>query len=466
MGRAATSDFDVPGLKGELMPFQRAGVEAMDQAGRFILGDDMGLGKTIQILAYLQLHPEKRPAVVICPAVMKAKWRLEALDWLTTDEQIVILSGTTPDASVLEGATLVILNWDILASWLEPLMQIKPQVVAGDEAQAVLNPQSNRGRAFRKLVKTVPHVFPVTGTPMMNRPKELWQLLHIVAPEAWPTFFPFGRRYCNAYHNGWGWDFDGASNLDELHEMVKPYVIRRTKLEVLTELPAKRRAVVPLEVSDRDRKAYNLVLAEMADLLSNEELDLYGRTNAIGGLNRAAAAAKLDAALDWVESFLESGEKLVLFAIHKAIVRRVMERFGDVAVKITGDTPAAKRQDIVDRFQTDDEIRLFVGNIDAAGTGITLTAASNVAFLEFAWRPGDHDQAEDRCNRIGQTNAVTAWYLVMQDSVDGAHLALVLDYKRQNIETVMEGSPGKLSFETIKMLSAAILEQAKALRKD
>jgi SNF2 family DNA or RNA helicase len=154
-------------------------------------------------------------------------------------------------------------------------------------------------------------------------------------------------------------------------------------------------------------------------------------------LKQAAAAAKLNAAVAWIADRLDES-KLVLFASHTFVVERLMQAFGDRAVRLTGADDAAARQVAVDRFQTEESVRLFVGNLKAAGVGLTLTAASDVAFLELAWTPADHDQAEDRLHRIGQRGSVTAWYLLAADTID-EDIVELLERKRQVIAGVTDG---------------------------
>jgi SNF2 family DNA or RNA helicase len=153
-------------------------------------------------------------------------------------------------------------------------------------------------------------------------------------------------------------------------------------------------------------------------------------------LKQLAAQGKLAALFEWIESFLESGEKLVLFATHQNIVDAVAERFG--ALKITGETPQEQRQKIVDKFQIDPETKLVVMNMRAGGVGLTLTAASNVAFFELGWTPADHNQAEDRCHRIGQQNSVNVWYLLANQTID-EEIHQLIEAKRTVVDAATEG---------------------------
>lgn len=455
----AQDTFEIPGIKGEPMPYQRAGVRFLEMAGgRGILADQMGLGKTLQSLGYLQLHPELRPALIVVPASLKINWAREINKWLSTEETVEILSGTRPDA--LPPASIWIINYDILPHWQPLLAQAGIEVMIADEAHYLKSGnRTKRGKAvfghgrqsarIPGLGETIERVILLTGTPLLNRPKELFPLLNLIAPDAWPNFFRFAMRYCDAYRGRFGWDFSGASNLDELHEVTRPYIMRRTKDQVLRELPAKRRATVEIELTRKGRRAYDEKLAQARERISaaREAGEPIGAEHLtmIEHTKQAAVAGKMDQAKKWITDFLETGEKLIVFVTHKFVAAELMEEFGETAVKVTGDDAQADRQTAVDRFQNEDAVRLFVGNIKAAGVGLTLTAASNVAFLEFGWTPGEMEQAEDRAHRIGQEDAVTCWYLAAHNTIDMQIIDL-LEEKRQVVDVVTDGKAGKLRF--------------------
>lgn len=452
LSNAADGTFVIPGLKGEPYPFQQVGVQFVEVSnGRALIADEMGLGKTIQALAWLQLHPEQRPAIIVCPASLKLNWLVEARKWLSTNEKIVIAEGRKPYNT---GNAITIINWDILKYWQEYLIKQKPAVIIADEAHYAKNLDASRTKALRALTKAISHVIMLTGTPVINRPAEIWPLLNMIDPQSWPSFMKFAQKYCGAYHNGFGWDFSGASNLEELHEMIKPYVIRRTKTQVLKELPEKRRVNVVVEFTPGTRGEYEQAIENARQKLggsSAENLAL------IEAAKQAAVKGKLDACIDWIENFIGNDEKLVVFIWHNETARRLMEHFGDRAVMITGETPVDKRQGIVERFQKDEKVRLFVGNIVAAGVGITLTAASNVAFIEFAWTPGQMTQAEDRCHRIGQTESVTVWHLIATETIEDKIVELI-ESKRVVVDVVTDGKEGEQRFgilnELIKIIKA------------
>jgi SNF2 family DNA or RNA helicase len=463
-------------LGDELMPFQRVGVAFLQAAkGRAILGDEMGLGKTVQALAWLQLHPELRPAVVVCPASLKINWQRETARWLTIAKSTAVLSGTKPSAKQPR-ADVYIVNYDVLNAWMPWLTAQNPAVLIADEAHYIKTAKAQRTKSLRTMAASISSVLLLTGTPVMNRPAELWTLLNTVAPTEWPDFFQFAKRFCDAKLKeirvrGGGsrmvWDFSGAANLFELHTATRRHMVRRLKKDVLTELPEKRRSVIPFELEPAERAAHNRLLAEtqaaIREAMENDE-EIGGTILAqIEALKQDAVKGKLAQAIEWLRDFTES-EKIIVFATHHFVVDALMAEFGASAVEVTGDTSQTARQAAVDRFQTDETCRLFVGNIKAAGVGITLTAASNVAFLELAWTPADHDQAEDRAHRIGQRDSVTAWYLLAVDTIEES-IFEKLEGKRKIVGTITDGTTeSDLVFGNSwrREIAQAVLEQRPA----
>jgi SNF2 family DNA or RNA helicase len=432
---------NIEGLRKTLFPFQGEGVAFIERhEGRALVADEMGLGKTVQALAWLQLKQDVRPAVVVCPAAVKLNWEREANVWMT-NPGVVVLQGTK--AKRVRGR-IVIVNYDILNSWVDELRRIQPQAVVLDEAHYVKSNKTQRTKAVKQLVKGCPHVIALSGTPIVNRPVEIYNAIRMIDPALFPNYMWYCRRYCAARHTGFGWNFSGASNTDELHEtLTRTVMIRRLKRDVLKELPDKIRAFVPIELANTDtymeaerdfiQYVKKVKGKEAAQRASNAEA--FGR---IETLKQLAVKGKLRQAMEWIETFLESDEKLVVFCTHRFVVDKLMDKFRDVAVRVDGSVTGKERQTYVDMFQMNKRVRLFVGNIQAAGVGITLTAASNVAFLELPWAPGAVTQAEDRCHRIGQKDTVNIHYLLATGTIE-ERLAHLIDSKRRVLDAVLDG---------------------------
>lgn len=432
----------VIGLKGQLFPFQSIGVSFIEaRNGRAIIGDEMGLGKTVQALAWLQMHPEKKPVVIVVPSSLKVNWAKEAEAWMT-NPKVQILSGTNPNLPII--GEIIIINYDILPYWVDRLLKIRPQVLITDECHYFKNNSAKRTKAVKALGKNIPHVIALSGTPIVNRPVEFYNAIKLVDNTVVPDFFRYAQRYCGARHNGYGWDFSGATNTEELHQkLVSTIMIRRKKSDVLKELPDKIRAFLPMELSNE--KEYRMAEANFIAFVRQQKgaLAAARASNAqalaeIEGLKQLAVAGKLEQAIDWIRDFIEIDGKLVVFAVHKFVIDALMEAFGKVAVKIDGSVLLTDRDKAVEAFQKNPNIRLFVGNIKAAGVGLTLTAASNVAFLELPWTPGDLSQAEDRCHRIGQKDSVTIHYLLASNTIE-ERIARLIDKKRKILDQVLDG---------------------------
>ncbi len=434
----------VPSYKKVLFPFQETGVGFIEyKNGRVLVGDEMGLGKTIQALAWLQSHPKKRPVIIVCPASLKLNWAREIKEGMVGREAIV-LQGSKPSATLpIFGNDILIINYDILDAWCLALKKLNPQVIIADEAHYFKSNSAKRTKAMKKLAKGVPHFIALTGTPIMNRPIEIYNAVTIIEPTLFPNFFQFAKRYCGAVHNGFGWDFGGATNTKELNEKLQTVMVRRLKKDVLKDLPDKLRSFIPFELDNQKEydKAENNFIAyvkmakgeEAAHIASNAET-----LAQIEALKQLAVQGKMKDSIEWIKNFLDTDGKLVVFAVHKVVINALMEVFGDVAVKIDGSVSMKNRDNVVQRFQNDDKVRLFVGNIKAAGVGLTLTAASNVAFLELPWTPGELVQAEDRCHRIGQEDSVTIYYLLTQGTIE-EEIAMLLDSKRKVLDVVLDG---------------------------
>jgi len=442
---------EIKGLKKTLYPFQQVGVEFIEsRGGRALVADEMGLGKTIQALAWLQLHPELRPAVIVVPAVAKLKWVREAQDWMA-DPKAVALHGTQPGPSTLKKywenvfREIYVINYDILSSWIPFLQKINPKAVIIDECHYIKNNKAKRTKAVKRLAKGIDHVICLSGTPIKNRPAEIYNGVKLVDPLLLPEPWPFYKKYCGLKHNGFGWDWTGASNTKELHKLLTDNcMIRRLKKEVLPDLPTKTRTFVPMPLDNKTeyRDAELNFIDYLRGKKGEEAVEKAGAAQhlvQVAMLKQLAIQGKIKHCIQWIEDFLEVEDKLVVFCVHRNVAHDLMEHFGDIAVKIVGGMSAQQKEDAYTSFQTSGKIKLFVGNIQAAGVAIDLFAASHVAFLELPQTPGDMVQAEDRLLRIGQENNVTVHFLLAQDTID-EKMAMLLDRKAKVIAAVTDGA--------------------------
>ena len=429
-------------LKTVPREFQVKGIEFLEaQKGRALLGDDMGLGKTLQVLGYLALHPEIAPVVIVCPSSAKYEWQSQ-IENHTKNLSCEILNGRKP-YPVKE--RILVINYDILPYWEAYLLTLKPQALILDECHYVKNQRVKRTEASRRISKVCQVIIPLSGTPIINRPSEFFPVLNMIRPSEFGSFWNYAFRYCapKRAFRGQGWDFSGSQRPEELHRRVSPFMIRRRKEEVLKELPPKQR--IPIQIDLSNRKEYLLARDEFLTWYraekGEEKAEKAEKAEAfvrLGQLRKVVAEGKLKAAKEWIQDYLDSTDgKLVVFAYHRAIFQNLVESFAKICA--CGGGAGEARHEEVKRFQTDPKCRVFIGSIKADKEAITLTAANTVVFIEQGWTPGEHDQAEDRINRIGQkADSITAYYFLGKDSID-EYLWDLIEKKREIITKILDG---------------------------
>lgn len=432
----------------DLLRYQEEVVsEIEDYDGRVLCTMDMGLGKTIVSLEYLRRNPQATPALIICPASVKYNWEYEAFRHLGTKSSIC--EGQTPPKWNPYGfdiqSPLTIINYDILSHWVDYLKNFNFKTIILDECQFCANPDAQRTKATKHMTKGCKHLIALSGTPLLNKPIEMFPVLNMLWPKEYPYLLPFARRFGNPTWTPWGWDYSGASNLDILHRQLTVQGMVRRRKEVLTGLPEMVRRVVPCELSDKNE--YLNANNDFISWLKRTSPDRVLRAQKsealakVGYLLRLAARLKLRSVVDWSNRFLEeTGEKLVLFGVHRKCIEALKRRVKAESVVVDGSTAPRDRHIAVRQFQSDSKVKVFIGNIHAAGVGITLTAASTLAFAEMYWRPGDHIQAEGRIHRIGQQKTSWVHYLVSGDTIE-ERLCRILQKKQEVISSVLDGGP-------------------------
>lgn len=456
--RATSTEIDLPHPAGlDYMPFQKAGIQfALDRAG-VLIGDEMGLGKTIQAIGIINSDAKIKSAIIVCPKSLKLNWKRELEKWLVHPLTIGVANGDFPQTDI------VIVNYESLKKYDEQIQVRMWSIAIVDEAHYIKNAKAQRS----KLVKSIKSTRKVrlTGTPIANRPAELYNIIEDLGG-SWGSFFSFAKRYCNAYKNGFGWDFSGAANLDELQRRLRETImVRRLKADVLKELPRKIRQIVEVEAETADQK--RAVKSEqthettsenrLAELRALVELSKAESESAykvavqrlseasqvefteMARLRHETALAKIPAIIAHIENALEDADnKIIIAAHHHDVIEELMSGLSDFQpVKLTGENNEQERLAAVDAFQNDSNVRVFIGSITAAGVGITLTAASHVVFAELDWVPGNITQMEDRAHRIGQTETVLVQHIVLSDSLD-ARMARMLVEKQNVIDNALD----------------------------
>jgi SWI/SNF-related matrix-associated actin-dependent regulator 1 of chromatin subfamily A len=413
-----------PGLGGELRPYQVAGVEFVTvfAKNRAYIGDEMGLGKTITALAVLH-HNNSYPALIIAPSSLLGNWKREAEKWLPGKKIQLFLSGKT----VLDtSADIVIVSYALADKVGGHFRQL---IV--DESHYVKNHTSQRSKAVKSIAQSVPNLLFLSGTPISRAPKDLFAQLDILGVagkgKTFGDWWSFTKRYCDGKDTRFGYQADGATNIEELASLLRASVyLRRDKSQVLKDLPEKQRQFlyVPLAAEAK---------AELREIEKKRRED---KAAGVAGADMQAATAsfhaigrgKAEAAEEFVAEFADTGKKLIVFANQIALQNRLFAKAQELGLqpaKIQGEDSAMARDAAVQRFQTDPDCKVIVCSLKAAGVGLTLTAASDVLMVEQDFVPATLDQAEDRAHRIGQRNAVNVVYLIAEKTIDEQVAALV-----------------------------------------
>lgn len=417
-------------------------------------------GKTVEALSWM-VYANAYPALYVVNAPTKLQWQEAYRKWVGATKKhypdVEVLSGKTPRP--LSKYKSYIINWDVLSDWAGhyetiekngetqvvyicdgPLSQVGFRLLVGDEVQAIGNPESQRAVAFKELSKIIPHCIGMSGTPAMSKPMQFWTLLSIVEPSMFKNFYMFKQRYCDPQNDGYGVKYNGASNIEELHELLVRCMLRRTKGEVMKDLPPKVMEVVPLEVETSAMDAYyEEERAAFSDDTAKGEKE--SARNKVAHLLRTAYALKEKSMLQWIEDFLESGKKLLLFAWHRSVVEVLYDTLKAYnPALIYGGMSTNEREEARKKFIENPKCKVIVANIQAGGVGIDgfQDVCSDVAFAEFSHTPNFHRQAEDRLHRSGQHNSVTSYYLVAPGTVDMDAIE-ILDARAKMLDGVLDG---------------------------
>lgn len=420
---------------------QKEAIEKLVGSKRFILADDMGLGKTTStIIAALETGANK--ILIICPASLKINWQREIENY--TDRSVYICEGkkfSTED-------DFVIINYDILKNFHDAdpkkrdsslLFQSNFDLVILDEAHMISNAQAQRTKIINSFVKDIKRVWLLTGTPMTSRPMNYYNLLSIIESPVAQNWMAYAIRYCQGYQFMAGkrkvWNVQGASNLEELRDRTSKQTLRRLKEDVL-DLPEKIISPVYLRLSSRD---YEEMMGEYYDWYENktdESSSLTVQFSKLMKVRKIIANEKVKHTIEFVENILEQGKKVIIFTNFTDTLQMIHNHFGKQSVYLDGSCSKPQRQYAVDQFQDNEKIKVFVGNLKAAGVGLTLTSAEVVIMNDLSFVPAEHAQAEDRAYRYGQKNNVLVYYPLFDNTIEGA-IYDILNRKKQIINTVM-----------------------------
>lgn len=412
-----------------------------------VIAHEMGSGKSLTgILAAFTLNPKR---LVICPASLKYNWEKEIkmVDYNGSTSVI----GDKADYS----SDWIIINYDILEREYRNLMKINFTSVILDEAHYIKSvsnngePMSKRAKYTIKLTNKIEYIFSLTGTPITNKPKDIFNILKVCNHILSRNFFSFAKKYCGARHNGFGWEFNSSSNEEELHKYLKSVMDRKRKEEML-DLPDKIRRFIPVEINFQSyNKAVEEYKREKSGIKTKGEHLAYLTT-----IKHILAKEKVQNTIELAENILSTGESVVIFTNYNEVIDRLMVKFKNKATKITGACNAKDRQKAVDDFQSGKKT-VMVANIIAAGVGITLVKANNLIFNDFDWVPSNHFQAEDRIHRIGQSKKCVINYVYANGAKIDEYIANMLETKSSCINEIIDGGKGDqldIQAELIKIL--------------
>jgi len=421
------------------MEHQKLAIQKLVGNKKFILADDMGLAKTgSSIIAALESGSKK--ILIICPASLKINWQREIE--IYSDRSVYIAEGKNFD----QNHDFVIINYDILKNFHDlknkessQILKSNFDLVIMDEAHMVSNPQSARTKIVNDVCDKIDRVWLLTGTPMTNRPMNYYNLLNLVGSPVTSNWMAYARRYCNGFQFNVGrkkiWNVSGFSNLDELRERTQSHILRRLKDEVL-DLPDKIITPVYLRLKDKEYEDLMGEYYDWYDKNPNESSSLTIQFGKLMKVRKIIAQEKIKTTIELAENIIEQGKKVIIFTNFTDTLRTIYDYFGKQAVYLDGSCSKPNRQKSVDEFQENDKIKVFVGNLKAAGVGLTLTSAEAVIMNDLSFVPAEHAQAEDRSHRIGQKNSTSVYYPIFENTIEGA-IYDILKRKKKVISTVM-----------------------------
>ena len=412
--------------------------------GRALLAYQMRMGKTHIALEWLKGNPKAFPAVVVCPEIGKLHWKEKALRYYGI--RSVVLNGITPYKNKsIHKNRLYIINWEILQYWVEFLKKASIVTPILDEVQRI---KENKicYKATKRLVRPLPYLLALGGTPLKSRPIELFNILNLLRPDKYPSIVEYRWRYCKPKYRPWGWDYKGASNLDELHRNMNAWcMVRALRTDKMGELPKDRR-IIPISLSNESEyyEAENNFIRWLTkrSITKANKAKKAEKIVQMGYLKRLSASLKMKNALKWIDRWLDKKEgQLAIFAIHKDIIAEVRNHYKERCIVVDGTVRGRKRHLAVKAFQNK-QYRIFVGQTQAAGTVIELSNAEAAIGLEFDWTPGDVTQWEDRIFKPDSDKPMRIYHLVARNTIEH-HLCEILQSKQDILSETLDGSKTK-----------------------
>ena len=420
-----------------LYPYQVEGVKFLVRTKKSYLTDEMGLGKTVQVIGFTNfVKPEK--ILIVCPASLKFNWESEYRKFSTNNYQIQIIKSNS--TKINDDANIIIVSYGTLANGIEKYRNRRFDLIVLDESHYIKNFAAKRTKAVTSLDSE--YKIALTGTPILNRPAEIYSTVNWLDPSVLGSRHEFLRRHCSllVFNPALGMlveSWRGAHHLEEIREKLYGSVmLRRKKSEVLTQLPSKTRQVIEVaELKAEYRRRHEELLKEfpkIKGLISDlEQKEQYSQEflNQLAIERHKTALAKVPLCAKYIVELLDSKKKLVVFAHHKDVITSLGDYLlmkGIKFVKYVGGMTDLKKSYAVHKFQNDEDVRVFIGSIRASGVGINLTKADLVLFLELDFTPAIMLQAEDRVHRIGQNKRVLIQYFVFRYGIDAMLVRMLI----------------------------------------
>lgn len=417
-----------------------------------IIADEQGLGKTIEVGCALKLHPEKLlPAIITVPTTVKVQWYKELMR--ITDDPKKFLTQVIQNGKdkAIPGFKLYIVTFDMLKKddiFADLDGDFFPKTLIIDECQRIKNHLSDRAKAVQRMAKKVQYVIPMSGTPIKNNAGEYFTVLNLVSQTRFPNYQRYLDNYCDYYNNGWGNKIGGLKNPAQFHLDTKDIIIRRTKDQVLKDLPPVERKFYHVELDAKLNKAYDNAMKELEQLFYEEMSEFERSSSTIAIMSRMrhiCGASKVEECTDFVSEFLLSSDrKIVIFQHHQDVATMLEVKLKqwcqdggfENPLMLTSQLNGDERANLVQKFK-DGNHRILIASTLAAGEGLNLQFCSDAVILERQWNPANEEQAEARFHRFGQKNSVSVTYMVASGTIDEYFTELV-EKKRSIVAATMD----------------------------
>lgn len=450
-----------------LFPYQQKGVDFVESSGgRCLIADEMGLGKTVQALGFLALHQEALPALFVVKKVLGGQWQHETMRWIGEDHFAQWITDSRTD--FLPGLKYYIISYDLIPrikDFKEKVEARGIQTLIIDECQQIKNPTSKRTVAIKELSRAagIKHIIGLSGTPIKNNAIEYFPILNILKPEIFSRLAQFQQWWCQSYWNGRTWKSGALANPDLFKEKTKSFIIRRSREEVMPELPKVDRRFSFHELGEEVEQAYiDTMRAFQSEVGLGSAFEQEANILAyLSKMRHLVGLSKIDPCVDKVMEFLGSTDrKITIFVHHKDVAEILEAKLSSLMKELELDAPvslssklsAEQRSNVIEKFVGENGPRVLIASTLASGEGLNLQTCSDCIMMERQWNPANEEQAEGRFARIGQkASSITATYMVAIGTVD-EFFSEIVEQKRAIVA-------GTLDFKEVSWNESSIMKE-------